>query len=241
LPYFVAFAGSVRKVASMPAMVTGGFRSNAGMVEAQEGGAPEASLNVFHILPWNYMQIERLADGLDPDLSLTGEAAMAAFARLEGRNMSALLTIGGAVPRDVRRRDRSRFTRGAGTMEDLMDGIRSEDFAERVRIDQSTLLSEMKSQYDFIICGSGSSGSVVARRLASILNVYRGSKTGAARPTRPRRGVGGPIFVQPVCAARVKLTEVRNTAIRPKLRSNPVPTLVPRAAMTRPLYRKELR
>jgi 2,4-dienoyl-CoA reductase-like NADH-dependent reductase (Old Yellow Enzyme family) len=119
--YFVAFAGSVRNVASMPVMVTGGFRSIAGMVEAQEGGdldvvglarpliaepeaprrllageidkllSPEATLNVFHILPWNYMQVERLADGLDPDLSLTGEAAMAAFAKLEGRNMAALL------------------------------------------------------------------------------------------------------------------------------------------------------
>jgi 2,4-dienoyl-CoA reductase-like NADH-dependent reductase (Old Yellow Enzyme family) len=119
--YFVAFAGAVRKVARMPVMVTGGFRSIAGMVEAQEGGdldvvglarpliadpeaplrllageidklvSPEASLNVFHILPWNYMQIERLADGLDPDLSLTGEAAMVAFAKLEGRNMAALL------------------------------------------------------------------------------------------------------------------------------------------------------
>jgi 2,4-dienoyl-CoA reductase-like NADH-dependent reductase (Old Yellow Enzyme family) len=119
--YFVAFAGAVRKVARMPVMVTGGFRSIAGMVEAQEGGdldvvglarpliadpeaplrllageidkllSPEASLSVFHILPWNYMQIERLADGLDPDLSLTGEAAMAAFAKLEGRNMAALL------------------------------------------------------------------------------------------------------------------------------------------------------
>jgi 2,4-dienoyl-CoA reductase-like NADH-dependent reductase (Old Yellow Enzyme family) len=119
--YFVAFAGSVRNVASMPVMVTGGFRSFAGMVEAQEGGdldvvglarpliaepeaprrllageidkllSPEATLNVFHILPWNYMQVERLADGLDPDLSLTGEAAMAAFAKLEGRNMAALL------------------------------------------------------------------------------------------------------------------------------------------------------
>jgi len=119
--YFVAFAGAVRKVARMPVMVTGGFRSIAGMVEAQEGGdldvvglarpliaepeAPrrllageidrlpsrEATLNVFHILPWNNMQIERLGDGLDPDLSLTGEAAMAAFVQLEGRNMAALL------------------------------------------------------------------------------------------------------------------------------------------------------
>ena len=119
--YFVALAGAVRKVAGMPVMVTGGFRSLAGMVEALEGGdldvvglarpliadpeaprrllageidkllSPEATLNVFHILPWNTMQIERLGDGLDPDLSLTGEAALAAFAKLEGRNMAALL------------------------------------------------------------------------------------------------------------------------------------------------------
>ena len=53
--------------------------------------SPEATLNVFHILPWNSMQIERLGDGLDPDLSLTGEAAMAAFVELEGRKMAALL------------------------------------------------------------------------------------------------------------------------------------------------------
>jgi 2,4-dienoyl-CoA reductase-like NADH-dependent reductase (Old Yellow Enzyme family) len=119
--YFVAFAGAVRKAAGMPTMVTGGFRSVAGMVEALEGGdldvvglarpliadpeaprrvlageidkllSPEARLNVFHILAWNSMQIERLGDGLDPDLSLTGEAAMAAFIELEGRNMTALL------------------------------------------------------------------------------------------------------------------------------------------------------
>jgi choline dehydrogenase len=40
------------------------------------------------------------------------------------------------------------------------------DFAERVRVNQWKLRSNLKSQYDFIVCGSGSSGSVVARRLA---------------------------------------------------------------------------
>ena len=40
------------------------------------------------------------------------------------------------------------------------------DFAERVRVNQGKLRSGLKTQYDFIVCGSGSSGSVVARRLA---------------------------------------------------------------------------
>jgi 2,4-dienoyl-CoA reductase-like NADH-dependent reductase (Old Yellow Enzyme family) len=119
--YFVELAASVRAVATMPVMVTGGFRTAAAMVDALAGGvldvmglgrpaiadpespakllsgtldrlpAPEQALHLFHLLPWFNMQIERLAGGLDPDVALTGDAAAAAFAPLEERNIAMVL------------------------------------------------------------------------------------------------------------------------------------------------------
>jgi choline dehydrogenase len=44
--------------------------------------------------------------------------------------------------------------------------VHGPDFAEPVHRIQRRLHAELKPQYDFVVCGSGSSGSVVARRLA---------------------------------------------------------------------------
>jgi len=119
--YFVEFAGTVKAAAEMPVMVTGGFRTVAGMVEALESGeldvvglgrpmiadpetprkilsgeidkaaAPEATISLFHLMGWNNMQLERLGDGLDPDLGWDGEAATSEYKALEAANFAALL------------------------------------------------------------------------------------------------------------------------------------------------------
>jgi hypothetical protein len=111
----------VRDVAKMPIMVVGGFRSTAVMAEAidnaeldvvgiarpmiAEPDAPkrllsgeierlpsyEKMFHIMHLMPWNNMQLERLGDGLDMDISMSGESAAEAFVELEGRNMLAVL------------------------------------------------------------------------------------------------------------------------------------------------------
>lgn len=46
------------------------------------------------------------------------------------------------------------------------DDAATYDLAQRVRQNQAQLVRNLKNQYNFIVCGAGSSGSVVARRLA---------------------------------------------------------------------------
>jgi hypothetical protein len=105
----------------MPVMVTGGFRTVKAMAHAIEGGevdlvglgrpfcvdpeiggkllrgeadqapSPEANLQVFFVLPWCNLQIDRMADGLEPDLTLSGEAALEHFKALETGYMKAWL------------------------------------------------------------------------------------------------------------------------------------------------------
>lgn len=118
--YFIDYAARIKAAAKMPVMVTGGFRHVDVMQEALTRGEldivglgrpmladpdlpkkildgtvkiapiPEAHINLFHLLAWYNTQFERMADGLDPDLDLKGEDAVAAFGEREKLNFANL-------------------------------------------------------------------------------------------------------------------------------------------------------
>jgi choline dehydrogenase len=48
-----------------------------------------------------------------------------------------------------------------------MKGSAQDNFAERVRVNQAQRSSQLRTTFDYIVCGAGTSGSVVAARLAA--------------------------------------------------------------------------
>ena len=137
--YFFDYAVAARRVAKMPLMVTGGFRTAAGMNEALAGGdvdiiglgrplcidpdfpnkilsgaiqraedvetglrigpgwlgpaspiAAMKAINGFARIGWYYEQIYRLADGLQPDTSMSALRALLAYDKTEKAKARAL-------------------------------------------------------------------------------------------------------------------------------------------------------
>ena len=58
--------------------------------EIDTAPTPEAKINLLHLLGWYNTQFEFLGDGLDPDLNLDGEEAVALFQAREAGVYAAL-------------------------------------------------------------------------------------------------------------------------------------------------------
>ena len=78
-------------------------------------------------------------------------------------------------------------------------GLKTAEFDARVEANRRRLAAEIRPSYDFIVCGSGSSGSVVAGRLA---------ETGRASVLLLE--AGGTDDVPAVREARQSLTNLRS-------------------------------
>jgi hypothetical protein len=61
--------------------------------EMRKAPTPEESVHLLHLIPWFSAQLVRLGTGLDPDLSLSGEAAAAHFRETEVRAVQARASV----------------------------------------------------------------------------------------------------------------------------------------------------
>lgn len=124
--YFIDYAARVRRIAKMPIMVTGGFRSAAAMNAALDAGEldvvgvarpmvadpeclkplldgraleiirPEATLDPAHGQSWHYVQLFNLGAGRDVDPNLAGPDASA---RLLDNEAQAAFALEGRLPK----------------------------------------------------------------------------------------------------------------------------------------------
>ena len=124
------------------------------------------------------------------------------LALLRGDRSPIVSATSSAPPEDSwPRRRLNRKPLGDNVITTLTDDT---DFDRRVRSNQQRLRADLKWSYDFIVCGAGASGSVVARRLAedgavSVLLLEAGGHDDVPSVT----GVGNSALLRPFAKREV--------------------------------------